>query len=101
MVYHIPSMLKAYGNLRQFSGQGIHVYMHVIYVSQEWRRTMIPRRGITSPVTNMMLLERLLGATIGSTSSNGECGDTQLVCGRRGPTAREIRITGRVVGSKQ
>ena len=36
---------------------------------------MIPRRGITSPVTNMMLLERLLGATTGSTSSNGECGD--------------------------
>ena len=43
---------------------------------------MILRRGITSPATNMMLLERLLGATTGSTSSNGECGDTQLVCVR-------------------
>ena len=111
MVYHIPSMLKAYGNLRQFSGQGIctlcacrHtciIYMYIIYVSQEWRRTMIPWRGITSPATNMMLLERLLGATTDSMSSNRECGDTQLGCGRRSPTAREIRITGRVVGSKQ
>ena len=25
MVYHIPSMLRKYGNLRQFSGQGMLV----------------------------------------------------------------------------
>ena len=41
---------------------------------------MIPQRGITSPATNVMLLERSFEATTGSTSSNGECGDTQLVC---------------------
>ena len=25
MVYHVPEMLKKYGNLRQFSGQGMYV----------------------------------------------------------------------------
>ena len=31
MVYHVPAMLKKFGSLRQFSGQGmckINVYLH-------------------------------------------------------------------------
>jgi hypothetical protein len=31
----------------------------------------------------------------------GGYGNIRIVCGRRGPTAREIWTTGRVVGSKQ
>ena len=30
MVYHVPTMLTKYGNLRQFSGQGTYTYTLLI-----------------------------------------------------------------------
>ena len=29
MAYHVPEMMKKYGNVRQFSGQGHFLYVHV------------------------------------------------------------------------
>ena len=61
---------------------------------------MIPQRGITSPVTSMMLLERSLGVTTVFMSCSEECGDTQAVLERSGHTTNGIQSTGKVEESR-
>ena len=61
---------------------------------------MIPLSGTTSPQINMMLLEKSSKVTTASMSFSMECGDTRVVCGRRGHTLRGTWSTGKVVGSK-
>ena len=65
MVYHVPSMLKKYGNLRQFSGQGILLsvtvikYLFIMYILKESKKIMMTQNATTSPATSTMLLEKL------------------------------------------
>ena len=65
MVYHVPDMMKRFGNVKQFSGQGastyIYVYLYIyIYIplqmNQELRRTTMMPGGITGQVIGGMLL---------------------------------------------
>ena len=65
MVYHVPTMLAKYGNLKQFSGQGILglIITHsglILVLLQVLRKTMTPS-VTTFLVINMMPQERLFG----------------------------------------
>ena len=69
MVYHIPTMLKKYGNLKQFSGQGTIQYTliltlcvrftfdYTINILQVLKKIMTPSTT-TSLATNTMHLEK-------------------------------------------
>ena len=66
MVYHVPTMLAKYGNLKQFSGQGILglIITHsclILVLLQVSRKTMMTPSVITFLVINMMPQERLFG----------------------------------------
>ena len=67
MVYHVPDMMKHFGNVKQFSGQGAPIYFYIylyiyIYIplqmNQELRRITMMQGGITGQVIVGMLLER-------------------------------------------
>ena len=60
---------------------------------------MIPQRGITSPVTSMMLLERSLGVTTALMSCSEECGESQAVLERL-PCHSGIQSTRKVEESR-
>ena len=65
MVYHVPDMMKRFGNVKQFSGQGASTYFYIylyiyIYIplqmNQELRRITMMQGGITGQVIVGMLL---------------------------------------------
>ena len=65
LVYHAPKMIGVHGNIKQFSGQGIHndltLYSHIKHASvlihyQGWKRTMMTADEITFQAINGMQL---------------------------------------------
>ena len=103
MVYHVPTMLKKYGNLKQFSGQGTlqftlcvrYMYATLFtYCVQVLKKITMTPSATTSQAISTMHLEKSSKVSVGKRHYGRVCGITPLVFDKREVTLNVTKITG-------